>query len=179
MEFHESPYAPPKSELEVFSSEGLRTYKRYVVYEPGTQWPDRCFKCNAETSVKKKTTVTYINPWIYVSILINFIITLILALIFRKQFKIDLPICQEHIQKRKIFLFVLWSFTALSLLMFGIGLVSEEHFFTFIGLALFLVVLFLAIGGRQIHAAKLKHDQVWIMGTGAAFRDSLPQLGND
>ena len=83
----DSPYKPPESVLvEKYHGEVYRKGK-YVVHDPAADLPSRCFKCNAETSVTKKLKMTYVNHWFYLSILVTFLLTIILVLIFQKKFR--------------------------------------------------------------------------------------------
>ena len=169
-----SPYQPPASEL-IDPTHGAPSRQgRYVVLNPQAEWPSRCFKCNGETDLTKKLQLTYVNPWIYLSILINILITLVLALIFRKRFKINLPLCEAHIKRRRKFLIFQWSMVALLVVTVAIGWLTEFSITTQVSIFLFLVIAISAIFGRVAFVAKLKKGNIWVRGARKGFIDSLP-----
>jgi hypothetical protein len=173
---NESPYAPPKSSLINTNPENMRRKGRYVILDPDIEWPSRCFKCNKETTYKKEVKLAYVNPWIYLSILINVVVTLILALIFQKKFTIELPLCDEHTRKRRNFLIFQWTMVALFVATLAIGIAFEIMIFTAIAILIFFIVLFSGLFGRLAFAAKFKNGNIWVRGGGKEFLDSLPEF---
>lgn len=172
----ESIYAAPQSELTNIESSAVYRHKRYAILNPDAAWPARCFKCNADSTSQKKVKVVYVNPWIYITLLITPLVTIVLALIFQKKFDISLPMCESHLKKRKNFMIFQW--TALASMMGGIviGALMESELIVGLSILLLLVVLFSAIAGRMIHVAKFKDSRLWISGTGKAFLQSLPSF---
>jgi uncharacterized membrane protein len=173
---NESPYEPPKSSLVNTNPDNMRRMGRYVVLDPDLEWPSRCFKCNKETNHKKEVKLVYVNPWIYLTILINFLITLILAMVVQKKFTVYLPLCEEHRIKRRNFIIFQWSMVALFVAALSIGIVTESLVFAAIAILVFLIILISGIFGRLAFAAKFKNGNVWIRGAGKDFLDSLPEL---
>ena len=172
----ESPYQPPKSVLVDAHQGELRRKGRYVVLKPELEWPSRCFKCNTETSLKKEVRLTYINPWIYLSILITVLLTIILALIFRKKFTENLPICEGHIKKRKNFLVFQWAMVAVMTAGIVIGSLTEMKGFFVVSGIVFLLIVISSIFARLAFAAKYKNGILWVTGSGKEFRNSLPDF---
>lgn len=173
-----SPYAAPKSELNhqnSHSSSAFYAHKKNVIFKPETPWPSRCFKCNKETSRKKKLTLVYVNPWVYLTLFIWFVITIILSLFVQKKFKIELPVCDVHIKKRRRFLLMQWSLLLLALAVFAAGIHYMNDIVIALAIALVLVVVIAAIFGRMVVATKFKDEQLWVRGTGKEFRASLPE----
>ena len=172
----DSPYTPPKSKLIEVGSTEVVTKGRYAIHMPDVEWPGRCFKCNADTNNKKKVNVAYVNPWIFLSILLSPLITVILVVIFQKKYSIDLPICEMHIKKRKRFSIIQWSMAALTLASFVVGAVTESKIILVISVVLLLAVVVLAIYGRLVYIARRKKENLWVVGTGKDFRASLPDF---
>ncbi|NKB35869.1 MAG: hypothetical protein GKR93_01685 [Gammaproteobacteria bacterium] len=172
----ESPYETPKSSLIDVLHDDICRNGRYVVIRPDVEWPSRCFKCNEDTILKKEVKLTYINPWIYLSILINVLITIILALIFRKKFTVDLPLCERHVKRRKNFLIFQWTMVAVITAGIIIGSLTELTFFLGISMLVLLMVLVSAIFGRLAFAAKYKNEYIWVTGAGKEFLKSLPEF---
>lgn len=170
----DSVYAAPRSELlDPAASEAYR-HKRYVISAPDAAWPGRCYKCNTTSTLRKKVKLTYVNPWIYLSLLITPLITIILALIFQKKFTVDLPICERHLKRRRNFVLVQWAIVMLMIAGFVVGTGMQSDLLFFLSFLLILVVVILAIAGRMVFLAKYKSNRLWIRGTGKEFRDSLP-----
>ena len=170
----ENPYAPPTSNVEIQHPEAsLTRRKKYVVAPKECNWPNRCFKCNEQTNYKKKMKLSYVNPWIYITILLNILITLILALIFQKRFDVDLPLCDKHVKTRKNFILVQWALLATTIGVFIVGGMKNMSVLTLLGIFLSLIVILMAIASRLAYIAKLKHEKLWIRGAGRDFLDSL------
>jgi hypothetical protein len=170
---NQSPYKPPKSALlGVEDSEASRK-GRYVVFKPDIEWPSRCFKCNKETDQKKEVKLTYVNPWIYVSILFTILLTIILALIFQKKFKVSLPLCENHLKKRKNFLIFQWTMVAVMTAGILAGILANLDVLFIVSIFVFIVIVISAIFGRLVFAAKYKNGNLWVTGGGKPFLNSL------
>jgi hypothetical protein len=170
----ESPYDPPKSSLVDLHHSDVSRKGRYVVLDPEIEWPSRCFKCNEKTEIKKEVTLTYVNPWIYLSILFTILLTIILVMIFRKKFKTELPLCEQHIKKRKYFLLFQWAMVAIMAVGIVIGVLTSTDILLALSAFVFLVILISAIFGRLAFAAKLKNGKIFVSGAGKDFLNSLP-----
>lgn len=171
----DNPYAAPKSSL-INTNEtpdGVLRKKKYVVTAKDVIWPSRCFKCNAATSNRKKMRLSYVNPWVYLSLLINILVTLVLVLIFQKKFVIELPLCDAHLRKRKQFLIFQWIFLAGTMTLIGAGVAFDKPLMLTISMLCFLIVILTAIFSRIAFIAKLKKDTLWIRGAGRPFLESL------
>lgn len=174
----ESPYAPPESELIDTGLDEITRRGRYAVLSPDTEWPSRCFKCNRETANRKEIRLTYLNPWIILTILINVLITLVLALIFRKRFKVSLPLCDDHTRKRRNFVIFQWASLAFTIAATALWVATQSILLAYVAIFSFVVVVLSAIFGRIAHAAKFKQGKIWITGGGRDFLDSLPEYGD-
>ena len=172
----ESPYEPPKSSLVDVDYCNMSRKGRYAVFKPDIVWPSRCFKCNKETKLRKKLKLSYVNPWIYLSILITILLTFILALIFRKKFTVDLPLCELHLKKRKNFKIFQWTLVAVMTISFVIAMLTNIDVLLFVPIAIFVIILISAISGRLAAAAKYKDGSIWVTGGGKEFLNSLPDL---
>ncbi len=173
-----SPYDPPKSDLR---DERLGTTSRkghYVIHRPGTDWPPRCFKCNKETTECMEVTFTYVNRWILFSMLLTFLTTFILAIIFRKKFIEKLPLCNKHIERRKRFRQLLLCLVPIVGSTLLVGIFSESNTLVIDSAAALLLLLLFANYGRLAYIAKIKDGNIWIAGAGAKFRKSLSEFIN-
>lgn len=172
-------YAAPLSDLETDVLGEVTRKKRYVITAPNTQWPSRCYKCNEPTELKKETKLTYVNPFVYLSILITFLLTIVLVLIFQKKFKLKVPLCEKHIRKRKIFLVTQWvSATAALFVCIGGLMLFNNGTMSFIGMWSFFVVLVFSCFTKVAYATKFVNGQLWMKGAGKKFLKSLPEYQN-
>ena len=174
MNQEESVYSPPKSEVLTSNEGDIFGNGKFVVYNSDIDWPARCYKCNQATDGKKNITLTHLNPWFYLSILISPLLLIILGLIFQKRFKLDLPICDEHLQKRQKHVKVNWGITAAMVLAFGLGIGLEVNALIIAAVVLMLVLVLSLVIGRLIYVARRKDQQLWVRGAGPEFIDSLP-----
>lgn len=174
----ESPYAAPDSDLSNVEPSNLYSNKHHVICAADAEWPARCFKCNAETKNKKKTKLTYLNPWFYLTLLITPILTIILALIFQKKFTVELPVCDLHMKKRRNFLIIQWSLMILTIAGFLVGAATDSQLILVFSIVLLLVVVVSAIAGRMVHVAKYKENRLWVKGAGKEFLQSLSAFTN-
>jgi hypothetical protein len=170
-----SVYDTPNSELLTTRKGELFAKGKVVIYDKDVEWPDRCYKCNQATSLKHPVKLSYLNPWFYLSILVSPLLLLVLALIFQKKFPLDLPICSEHLQKRKKHVAINWGITALVVLSFGFGITFNADFGIIAGAVLIVALVLSLVIGRMVFAAKFKDDQLWVRGSGKAFIDSLTE----
>lgn len=174
--FSKNPYQPPKSRVVDTNNWPLFQRGKYVVLQPGATWPDRCIKCNAPASYKKNLTMAYVNPWIYLSILVSILITVILALIFQKKFKISLPLCELHRRRRLQWMVINWLLFALAIGLIILGIANHFEWLTGIGFLVLLVLMITLLATRLGYIAKYRDQRIWIRGTGNKFRESLPEL---
>jgi len=171
-----SPYQTPKSNLHDPVQAGLFRQSRRVVLKPGTIWPSRCFKCNEATDQKKVFKLYYVSPWIYLTVLINIVITIILGLIFRKRFEVNLPLCQRHLRLRQQFSVIQWSALGVSILTFLAWLQYPEILLlVFLSLGAIILMLIAAVCGSIGRVTKFSDGDIWIAGAGKNFLDSLPE----
>ncbi len=170
----ENPYKAPDSNLLPENDSLLKRKKGYIIFEPETTWPNRCYKCNAPTDHKKEVKLSYCTPWIALLIFIHIFIMIIVYLFVKKTFRIELPICDKHLKRRQ---YVITAQVITFLMIMGsIAIaVTINQGFTFVAIALVLFLLMITIAfGRFGHLAKFKNDELWFRGAGKTFLDSLP-----
>lgn len=169
-----SPYEPPKSTLIDTIQGDISRKGRHVIIRPDSEWPARCFKCNTETDQTKEFTLTYVNPWIYVSILINLLITILLALIFRKRFPVKLPLCELHKKKYKNLLIFQWSMLGVVIAGTSVGIYTDQAFYLVGAAVAVLPLVISSIFGRLATASRYRDNFIWVNGAGKEFLNSLP-----
>ena len=177
----QSPYSAPKSKLvdsSSDSSERIYGYKKLVIQhkDDGAKWPNRCYQCNAETDNKKELKLYYMNPWIFLTILISPLILIVISLIVRKKFLVSLPICDQHIKKRRKVIAIHWLMVVIMLLVGMVGIVQEVPLLIVLACLLLLGVIITAIIYRLAVITKFKDDQIWIKGAKQQFIHSLAEF---
>ena len=90
----------------------------------------------------------------------TFLLTTILAIIYRKTFTVNLPLYEQHIVKRKKFIIFQWVMVTITAIGFLIGSLTEMKVLLFISLFAFLITIISAIFGRLAFAAKYKNEKL-------------------
>ena len=80
-----------------------------LVVPKGASLPSYCVKCGqAVTGEPFKKTFFWHNPWLFLLVMVNLLVYAIVAMIIRKRFDLAVPMCPEHLQRRKNFLIATW-----------------------------------------------------------------------
>jgi len=175
----ENPYQAPKSAVDVslaHNASHIWRKKSQVVVTRETIWPKRCIKCNAPTEKSLNRKLAYVNPWIYLSILISLLITIILVLIFQKKFKMDLPLCEMHSDYRKRVILINWLLALLAGGGFWIFLAEISEFGLVASLVLVLVMVIIGFSNRIAYIARYKDPYIYVKGAKREFLDSLNEF---
>jgi len=175
----ENPYQTPKSAVDVKLSNNASNIwrkKSAVVVTRETIWPKRCIKCNEPTENSLNRTLAYVNPWIYLSILISVLITVILALIFQKKFKMELPLCDRHAAYRKRVILINWLLFLGMIGCFWLTFANIYEFGALIGLAILLVMVIFGFSNRLAYIGRFKDPYIHVRGAKKAFLDSLDEF---
>ncbi len=160
---NQSVYSPPNSQvidktnIIPLSSDGNR-----VVAQIETQWPTRCYQCNAVAIAGEPRRLQYFPRWLIMLFLpcfflipflgsvtslmvisgAVFVIYITLSYVFTRQLLVNLPVCETHRMSDKPFLTILW---------------FKNSFLR-----------------QTMTVVRYQDGLFWIRGTGQAFRDSLP-----
>jgi hypothetical protein len=139
------------------------------------QLPHRCVRCNSAADVRRlNRQLWYIHPALY-ALVISPLIFLIVYLIVRKGARIDVPVCEAHVQRRRNLMTVAGCLMALGIL----GFVAAAYLSSGIPFVLGLLVLLaslvvLVVGSRHVTPAKIDEQYVWLKGVSPEFLASLP-----
>lgn len=172
-----NPYQTPQSPLlhNTTSNTALLRFKKYVILDPDAAWPARCLKCNAPTDFTKKMRLSYFTPWIYLSLLISILITLLLVVILQKRFHLNLPLCETHRARHRYIAIAQWSLLAVVAGAVIAGIAYETPGLIFAALALFTALVISTLMNRVAFIGKYKEGKLWIKGAGRAFLESLQE----
>lgn len=147
-----------------------------VVMTADTPWPKRCIKCNAPTDKTIKRTLTYINPWIYLSILVSFLITFVLVLIFQKKFRMEIPVCEKHIVYRKRVILVNWALFLVMLAGIWVTATDISQLGAVVSVLALLVMIIFGFSNRLAIVSKYKEPYIYVRGAKSRFLKSLNEF---
>jgi len=177
------PYKTPESSTSAVYLNGSNTFlnevykhKKLAIFSEGTPWPKRCIKCNRETEQVHSLKLAWVNPWAYLSILLSIFVLIIVVLIAQKKFQFDVPLCEEHQQKRKNSVMIRWATFLLFLASLIVGLVLDVQPMIFLSLPLFLVFVVYAAMSSFASIQKFKDGKIWLRGADHSFLESLKQI---
>lgn len=168
--FHQNGYAP--------ASGGFWSDGKTLIMHKSAQLPDRCIKCNALTNGSHlKRNLTWHHPALALLILIGLPVYLIVALILRKSAKVNLSLCQEHIQKHRTALIVSWLLFLGGLLGVILGIAQESWNFALPGMALIAASAVYGTARAQVVAvAKMDDQYIWLKRINRDFLAGLPAM---
>jgi len=98
---------------------------------------------------------------------------LILGLIFQKKFRMEIPVCEEHIASRKRVILINW--VLFLIMLAGIWLTatwSTEYGLLVITTSL-LAMLIYGMSNRLAYVAKFKDPYIYVRGAKSEFLESL------
>lgn len=158
-------------------SSGVWRSKKDVVAAKGASFPNRCVKCNAPVqSFRLKRNLYWYPPWVILLILFSLLIGAIVAMIMRKNAKIEIGLCEVHRSKRVRNMIVGTILTVLGIALIMVAVAFEKGG----SLVLFSIIVLIAgivfcVQATVITAKKIDANYVWIKGAGRQFLDSLPE----
>jgi hypothetical protein len=80
-----------------------------LVVPKGATLPSYCVKCGQPvTGAPFKKTFFWHNPLLFLLVLVNILVYAIVSMILRKRFDLAVPMCAEHLQRRKNLLIATW-----------------------------------------------------------------------
>jgi hypothetical protein len=196
-----NPYAPPAANVEHHGQVGevWRDGKLVAMHREG-QLPPRCVACNAPALARRYERTLYWTPFswrgsviavlallfalsasgVVLAALAFWPVVLIAAvtnIVIRKRVPLSMGVCLRHRR-------VQTAFTASALA--GVAAVAGGMFYFIAdnraGILFALVILMFALGiarsrsgALAVRIARMSEERLWLKGTGAAFRASLPE----
>jgi hypothetical protein len=115
------------------------------------------------------------NPWIYLTLLVGWIITLVIYFVVRKKVVLNVPLSAGARQalNRRAWIASAVAFLGLGLLIFG-G-VKDSGLLALLGIVLALgSVIYASVACRLVLVTRINNGEVWIKGAGPEFLASLP-----
>ena len=180
-----NPYAPTQASLKsaenVPAAGGLWRDDNRLIVAHGATFPDRCVKCNEPSEPPNKVHKVYWHhPAIYILVFGYVILYIIVALIARRSAEINPGLCEEHQERRRLWIAIGWFGSiggAIAVLVLG-------HLLNFDGwlravLAIIVCFTFAILGivkSRVLYPRRIDDRYARLMGADERFLASLPQF---
>jgi hypothetical protein len=168
----EQPYFPPPSHNfnTIWRSQAL------LVMTKDASLPNRCVKCNAPTADRLKRKLQWHHPALYLLIVISILVYAIVAMVVRKTATVNLGLCQEHRESRKLSI-VITVLLAVVAMLSSIAAVQFEM--PLLGLLAFVLVIAAAVYGtitiRVVAPTKIDEHFVWLKGIDTSYLQEFPE----
>jgi hypothetical protein len=168
---------PPPPSIGLYPQGGVWRDQSTLVMSKDAVLPDRCVKCNSPANgLRLKRTLYWHNPIFYVLIFVGVLIYFIVAMLVRKTAIIDVPLCENHLARRRNSLIVGWVLMLLGIIGFVLAIAGNEPIFAAIGALAMLFGFVLAISAaRTVLPKKIDDRFVWLKGINKDYLDQLPQ----
>ncbi len=178
-----NPYAPSKASLQAGEptspGAGLWRSDDELIVAHGAVFPHRCVKCNESTAPPHKTRKVYWHhPAVYVLLLVYVIVYIIVAVIVRKTAQIDPGLCDEHRQKRMLWIAIGWIgclFGWIPLAILGRWLGLDPGMVALVSIVFFFACAITAIvKSRILYPKRIDERYARLKGADQRFLASLP-----
>jgi hypothetical protein len=185
-----NPYAPPAPEDDKprrrrrapASTDATNAWQQdgqVVAPRFGAELPDRCVVCNRRTQSRIDQTFQWHHPAYYILICGGWIVYLIAMLMVRKTSTMRLPLCEDHLRRRKNGLTLLWASLGVGFFLVVISALGDLP--ALIGVAvlgMFVGIFVGALQARVATVAKMDEQHIWLK-AGPDFVASLPDSPDD
>lgn len=154
--------------------------RRIVVPASDARLPLRCVKTNEPVTGAdvRARTLWWCPPLVFLTILLNLIITLVLYFVLRKSVKLDVPLSRRgrQIVRRNALIAFAVGAVGFALVVFPIASGQEQYLAWIpVGAAMILgALIFGARHGTALRIVKLKNQEAWLAGAGGDYLASLP-----
>ena len=184
-----NPYAAPQTNLtpQIVCQSDIWHDGKQLFVRRETQFPDRCVKCNAPADgYRLRRTLYWHNPLLFLLILIAVLLYFIVAIIVRKNMRVEFGLCAAHRQARNRALIVGWvvALAGIGAVVFGVtrmgGMQGDAQMGAIAmiaGLVVFLAGTIYGITKRQTLTPNRIDDRfAWLKGAGYEFLVTLPSV---
>lgn len=177
-----NPYAPPESDLsgptvtDPGATNGVWRRGKLLVMGRDASLPHRCVRCNQPAQRRLSKKLSWHRPLVYLTLLLHVVIYLIVALSVRKKATVEIPLCSEHDNRRRV---SLWIAVALLLVAVGasiIGMAEGQPELFAIGTVAFLVCLVVAAAvSNPVIPKRIDDEYVWLKKVSPEYLSNLPE----
>jgi hypothetical protein len=182
------PYAPPASDLlpgawagappvAADGDVGVWHWRNLLVMDKRARLPMRCLRCDQPASTTLKRHLSWHQPIIYLTLLANLLVYLLVAMLVRKRARVELPLCDDHLSQRRVWL-TLGSIAFVIGLLFAFWSLSGEPAATGCWLSVALVVgglVTVALMATPVSPRKIDDRYVWLKKVSPEYLERLPE----
>ena len=167
-----NPYAPTQASLKsaenVPAAGGLWRDDNRLIVAHGATFPHRCVKCNEPSEPPNKVHKVYWHhPAIYILVFGYVILYIIVALIARRSAEINPGLCEEHQERRRLWIAIGW-FGSIGGAIAMAAVLAIIVCFTFAILGI--------VKSRVLYPRRIDDRYARLMGADERFLASLPQF---
>ena len=168
----EQPYFPPPSH----GFDTIWRSKALLVMRKEASLPNRCIKCNAPTAERLKRKLQWHHPALYLLILISILVYAVVAMVVRKTATVDVGLCKEHLESRRLSLIITLLLALVSIASFVAAVQFESGglFLAAIGLVL-AAVIYGIVTLRVVVPTKIDEHLVWLKGINPDYLQEFPE----
>lgn len=129
--------------------------KRLVI-ALGQPLPPRCVCCNEAATVIRHRKYYWYPPWLYVLLLLSPLILVIVGLIVQRRTTLDVPLCDEHADRRRKHLWIAWGWGLASVAgLIGFPMLSgvlgfDSDYTVWLGIACFISMVVALVWGNRV-----------------------------
>ena len=140
------------------------------------QLPERCVHCNTTANLRRlKRRLYWHHPAVYLTILVNLLVYLVVALIVRKTVQVELSVCHAHVVRRRWKIVLSWLLLLAVPVSVGLLIAYKVENALWILPLLFLVsAVVVSLLSRLVYARKIDEKDVWVGGVCPEFLVDLP-----
>ena len=148
-----------------------------VVYQ-SAELPDACVKCGGPPERRLKRKLAWHPPIVYVGLLGGILPFAIMAMVMQKKVTVMVPMCGEHLQKRKRALLIAWTLSVGGLAVaIGGPMVARPELLIPLGIILFIVgIIFGVRTTNPLQPKKIELPYAYLKGACEMFLQQLPDL---
>ncbi len=180
----QQPFVPPPP-IPSFSGYGGSYYQAPGVWQDGTNLittkdivlPDRCVKCNGPANgYRLKRNLSWHDPLYYLVIFAGVMVYVIVALIVRKTARVHIGLCEQHLNNRRMALYISWFLFLAGIAVIIMAIAVESGVAGLLGVFMILAAaIYGSIGPRTIRASKIDEQFAWIKGVDREYLSQFPQ----
>ena len=180
-----NPYAPPASSLVPSAKEttdGVWRSGNLLVMDRDASLPDRCVSCNEPSVQRLVRRLQWHSSWVYILAIFNLLIYALVALSVVERAKIEVPLCERHVRRRRTGIAIAWGIALLGMAVpFAVLGIGPQDDSALPVLSVFTLILSLPIAlvlgnamGRPVIPRKIDHRYIWLRKCSKRLLETLP-----
>lgn len=177
-----NPYEAPQS---AFADTSTESDDRHGPWRDGpdlvalrdTHLPGRCVKCNAPGHARLKKTYYWHSAWWLLLVLFNLLIYAIVAMIVRKNCRLEASLCEHHARRRSRLIGAAFACLGAFVLALFFGIAHDSGpLLALAGAAALGAIVVGMIASRTLYPKRIGERYARFGGAGNAFLGGLPRF---